>query len=106
MINFIPWLVFGAMVGWLASMITRTTSQQGVLRNILLGIVGAFLGSYLFNLIGLTGSTIATSDFSPPVLLISFIGAAFLLAIVNLVHHDRVHFYQPKPIQSVGQQTP
>ncbi len=90
MINFILWLLFGALVGWLASIVMRTDAQQGALLNIIVGIVGAFLGGFLFNLFGVGGSNINNSDFSLGALLVSFIGAVVLLGIVNLFRRGRV----------------
>jgi uncharacterized membrane protein YeaQ/YmgE (transglycosylase-associated protein family) len=83
-------LVFGALVGWLASVGMRTDGQQGLLRNIVVGIVGAFLGGYLFNLLGLGGSTINNRDFSLGALFVSFFGAVVLLVIVNLIQRSTV----------------
>ena len=84
MINFVLWLLFGALVGWLASIVMRTDAQQGALLNIVVGIVGAFLGGFLFNMFGGGASNINNSDFSLPALLVSFVGAVVLLGIVNL----------------------
>ena len=90
MINFILWLLFGALVGWLASMVMRTDGQQGALLNIVVGIVGAFLGGLIFNLLGIGGSNLNNNDFSLNSLLVSFVGAVVLLAIVNLVRRGSV----------------
>jgi uncharacterized membrane protein YeaQ/YmgE (transglycosylase-associated protein family) len=90
MINFILWLLFGALVGWLASMVMRTNAQQGALMNIVVGIVGAFLGGLVFNFLGTGGSNINTNDFSLNGLLVAFIGAVVLLGIVNLVRRGSV----------------
>jgi uncharacterized membrane protein YeaQ/YmgE (transglycosylase-associated protein family) len=90
MINFILWLLFGALVGWLASIVMRTDAQQGALLNIVVGIVGAFLGGFLASLLGLPGANINSSDFSLSALLISFIGAVVLLGIVNLARRGSV----------------
>lgn len=90
MINFFLWLVFGALVGWLASLVMRTDAQQGILLNIVVGIVGAFLGGLVFSFMGMGGSNINNSDFSLVALLISFLGAVILLAIVNLVRRGSV----------------
>ena len=49
MINFLIWIVMGALIGWLASMVMGTDAQQGTLMNIVVGIVGAFLGGLLFS---------------------------------------------------------
>ena len=80
MINLILWLLFGALVGWLASIVMRTNGQQGMLLNIVVGVVGAMLGGFLFG-----GNTINQSNFSLNALVVSFVGAVVLLAIVNLV---------------------
>jgi uncharacterized membrane protein YeaQ/YmgE (transglycosylase-associated protein family) len=90
MINFIVWLLFGALVGWLASMVMRRNAQQGALMNIVVGIVGAFLGGLLFNFLGTGGSTINNNDFSLNGLLVAFIGAVVLLGIVNLVRRGSI----------------
>ena len=90
MINFILWLLFGALVGWLASMVMRTDGQQGALLNIVVGIVGAFLGGFIFNALGIGGSNLNNTDFSLNALLVSFVGAVVLLGIVNLVRRGSV----------------
>lgn len=83
--NLILWLVIGGIIGWLASIVMRTDAQQGILLNIVVGIVGAFLAGLV-----LTGGTINNSDFSLSSLLASFLGAVVLLAIVNLFRRGRV----------------
>jgi len=90
MINFILWLLFGALVGWLASIVMRTDAQQGTLLNIVVGIVGAFLGGLVFSLLGIGGSNINNSDFSLSALVVSFVGAVILLAIVNMFRRGAV----------------
>ena len=83
MINFIIWIIAGALIGWLASLIMRTNSRQGLIADIVVGIVGAFVGGYflspLFNV-----STINEGNFSIPALLVSLGGAVILLAISKL----------------------
>lgn len=82
--NFIIWLIVGGVIGWLASMLMKTNDQQGLLLNVVVGIVGAMLGGWFISpLVGV--GTINQNDFSLPALLVSFVGAAILLAIVNLV---------------------
>ena len=88
--NFIIWLIVGALIGWLASIVMRTNGQQGALLNIIVGIIGAFLGGFIFNLLGIGGSNINNSDFSVGGLVVSFIGAVVLLAIINLFQRGRV----------------
>lgn len=90
MINFLLWLLFGALVGWLASLVMRTDAQQGMLLNIVVGIVGAFVGGLLFSLLGISGATINDSSFNISSLLVSFVGAVVLLGIFNLAQRGRV----------------
>jgi uncharacterized membrane protein YeaQ/YmgE (transglycosylase-associated protein family) len=86
--NFIIWLIVGALVGWLASIVMKTNAQQGWLLNIIVGIVGAMLaGWFIAPLLG-TG-TINQGDFSLSALFVSFLGAVILLAIVNLFRRGR-----------------
>ena len=81
--NFLIWIVVGGIIGWLASIVMKTDAQQGLFLNIIVGIVGAFLGGlFLAPMFG-TG-TINGNDFSASGLLVSFLGAIILLAIVNL----------------------
>ena len=83
MINFIIWIILGGILGWLASLVMRTNAQQGVFLDIIVGIVGAFLGGLLLAPLFGTG-TINQNDFSLSGLLVSLLGAIILLAIVNL----------------------
>ena len=82
--NIIIWLVVGGLVGWVASLVMRTDARQGILLNIVVGIVGAFLGGWIISpLVG--GATINQGDLSVVGLLVTLGGAILLLAIVNLV---------------------
>ncbi|MGA0609294.1 GlsB/YeaQ/YmgE family stress response membrane protein [Caldimonas sp. KR1-144] len=88
MTTLIVWLVVGGILGWLASMVMRTDGQQGIVLNIVVGIVGAAIGGWLLSpLVG--APTINQNVFSPASLLVSLIGAIVLLAIVNLVRRGR-----------------
>ena len=89
-INLILWLLFGALIGWLASIVMHTDAQQGAILNIIVGIVGAFLGGLVFSMLGLGGSNLNSGDFSLPSLLVSFVGAVILLGIVNLFRRGSV----------------
>ena len=80
--NIIIWLVVGGLVGWAASTIMRT--REGILLNVLVGIVGAAIGGWLLSSL-LGASTINQGNFSAMGLLVSLLGAVILLAIVNLV---------------------
>lgn len=78
----IAWLIFGALAGWVASMIAGTNERQGCLVNIIVGIVGAFIGGFLYSL--LTGREfIATFDIGSFV--VAVIGAVVLLAILKAI---------------------
>jgi uncharacterized membrane protein YeaQ/YmgE (transglycosylase-associated protein family) len=82
--NFIIWLIVGGVIGWLASMLMKTNDQQGMVLNVVVGIVGAMIGGWFISpLVGI--GTINQNNFSLPAMLVSFVGAAILLAIVNLV---------------------
>jgi uncharacterized membrane protein YeaQ/YmgE (transglycosylase-associated protein family) len=86
--NIIIWLIVGGLIGWLASLVMRTDAQQGIVLNVVVGIVGALLGGFLLSpLIG--EGTINQSNFSLPALLVSFGGAIILLFIVNMVRRGR-----------------
>ncbi len=87
--NFIIWLIIGGLIGWLASMLMKTDGQQGIFLNVIVGIVGAMLGGWFISpLVGV--ATINQNNFSMPALLVSFVGAVILLAIVNLVFRRNV----------------
>jgi len=82
-------LVVGGVLGWLASIVMRTDGQQGVILNIVVGIVGAVLAGFIVTpLIG--GAPITSGSFNLMSLLVSFLGALALLAIVNLIRRGRV----------------
>jgi len=87
--NFIIWLVVGGLIGWVASMIMKTDAQQGVILNVVVGIVGSMLGGWFIAPLLGTG-TVNTNDFSVMGLLSSLIGAVILLAIVNLFRRGSV----------------
>jgi uncharacterized membrane protein YeaQ/YmgE (transglycosylase-associated protein family) len=82
--NFIMWIIVGGIIGWLASMVMNTNAQQGMFLNIVVGIVGALLSGWLIAPLFGVG-TINQNDFSIASLLVSFLGAVVLLAIVNLI---------------------
>lgn len=81
----IIWLIVGGVIGWLASLIMRTDAQQGILLNIVVGIVGAFLGGLIFS-----GGTINNAPLNLTTFLVSLVGAVVLLAIVNLIRRGSI----------------
>ena len=81
----ILWLIIGGVIGWIASMIMRTDAQQGIFLNIIVGIVGAFIGGLI-----LSGGSINSAPLTLTSFLVSLVGAIILLAIVNLVRRGSV----------------
>jgi uncharacterized membrane protein YeaQ/YmgE (transglycosylase-associated protein family) len=84
MINVILWLVMGALVGWIASLLMRTNASQGMLLNMIVGIVGAALGGFGFRMLGFSGSNI-NEGLSLYSVFVSVIGAVVVLGIVQLI---------------------
>ena len=82
--NLLIWLAVGGVVGWLASILMRTDAQQGIILNVVVGVIGALLGGWLISpMVG--AGTINQGDFTVGSLGVSFLGAVILLAVVNLV---------------------
>ena len=82
-------IIIGGILGWLASKVMRTDAQQGIILNIVVGVVGSALaGFFLSPLFGIP--TIIAAPLSLGALLISFLGALILLAIVNLIRRGRM----------------
>ncbi|MEK7640647.1 MAG: GlsB/YeaQ/YmgE family stress response membrane protein [Patescibacteria group bacterium] len=76
----ILWIIFGALVGWVASLIMKTNAQQGALLNILVGVLGAVLGGWITSILGIPGTGGTISSF-----LVALFGACVLIAIVKAV---------------------
>lgn len=77
----ILWIVFGALAGWIASMIMKTDAKQGALGNIVVGIIGAMIGGFLMSFFGGTGVT----GFNLYSLLVAVLGAVILIAILRAI---------------------
>ena len=86
--NFIVWLIVGGLLGWVASMIMGTNDRQGLVLNVVVGIVGAALGGFLLAPMLGTG-TINQGDLSVSSLVVSLLGAVILLAIVGFFRRRR-----------------
>lgn len=87
--NFLIWLVVGGVIGWIASLLMRTDGQQGIVLNVVVGIVGAMIGGWLISpMVG--SATINDGTFSLTALGVSLLGAVILLAVVNLFRRGRV----------------
>ena len=85
--DILGWIIFGGLAGWLASIVTGRNRQQGCLMNVVVGIIGAFLGGLGYNLItgkGLTFDT-AFSITNLTGFIVALVGAVVLLLIVNIV---------------------
>lgn len=74
------WIIFGAIAGWIASMLTGNNARMGLIANIVVGLIGAVIGGWVASLLGI--GTLIAFDFRS--LLIAIGGAVILLAIVNL----------------------
>jgi uncharacterized membrane protein YeaQ/YmgE (transglycosylase-associated protein family) len=83
-------LVIGGVIGWLASIVMRTNAQQGLLLNIVVGIVGSLLGSFLLGRFFGADGNIMNNALDGGTLLAAFVGALILLAIVNLFRRGSV----------------
>ena len=78
--NFILWLIIGALAGWIASLIMKTNAEQGLLIDIVVGIIGAFIGGWVVSFFGVNANANLFVS-----LITAVIGAVILLAIVKAV---------------------
>ncbi len=77
----ISWIIFGGLAGWVASIIMGRNERMGCLANIVVGIVGAFIGGFLMSLLGREN----VMQFNLGSFLVAVLGAVVLLAIVGAV---------------------
>lgn len=80
-LGFIGWIVLGGLAGWVASMIMGTNARQGLLGNIVVGIIGGLLGGFVFGLLGGAGVT----GFNLWSFLVALVGAVILLFLWRLI---------------------
>ena len=78
--NWFVWIIFGALAGWIASIVMGRNKKMGAVANIVVGVIGAFLGGYIMQLFGAQGVT----GFNFPSLLVAIVGAIVLLFVVGL----------------------
>ena len=81
----ILWIVFGALVGWIASMVMRTDEEQGAVANIIIGIVGAFIGGAVSSMLG--GPDV--SGFNLTSLIVAILGAVVLIFFIRILSGGR-----------------
>lgn len=79
--NLCSWLVLGGLAGWLASIVMKTNAQMGIVLNVTVGVIGSFLGGWIFELIGGRGVT----GFNIYSLFVATLGSAILIGIVRAV---------------------
>lgn len=79
--SIIAWIILGGVAGWLASLVMKTDASQGILMNILVGIVGAFVGGFVFSFFGGEGVT----GFNLYSLAVALLGSIVLLWIYRAV---------------------
>jgi uncharacterized membrane protein YeaQ/YmgE (transglycosylase-associated protein family) len=82
------WIIVGAIAGWLASVVMRTNASQGLLMDIIVGIIGAFIGGFVLSLLpgvnaGVTGLNVAS-------IFTAFVGAVILLALLRAFRRSAV----------------
>jgi uncharacterized membrane protein YeaQ/YmgE (transglycosylase-associated protein family) len=82
--NFILWIIFGAVAGWIAAIISGRNAQMGALANIVVGIFGAIIGGFIMNAFGAAGVT----GFNLTSLIVAILGALVLLFVVGLVRRS------------------
>ena len=81
--SFILWIIIGALAGWIASMIMKTNQEQGLLLDIIVGIIGAFIGGYVVSFLGVDPDANLIIS-----LITAVVGAVILLAIIKAVRRN------------------
>lgn len=82
--NFILWIIFGAIAGWVASIIMKTNASQGILMDIVMGIIGAVVGGWLMNVLGQPGVT----GFNIYSFIVAIVGASVVIFIGRLIRRE------------------
>jgi len=83
--NFLLWVIFGGLAGWVASLVMNDDGRWGIPGNIIIGIVGAFLGGWLADKMGMGGAPGAERPTSLRGFASAVIGAIILLLLINVV---------------------
>jgi uncharacterized membrane protein YeaQ/YmgE (transglycosylase-associated protein family) len=80
--SIVVWIIVGALAGWVASMIMKTDAQMGALANIIVGIIGAFIGGWVVSLFGVAP---AAGELNIPSILTAILGAVILLFVLKMM---------------------
>lgn len=83
--NILLWIVFGGLAGWIASLIVDTDAQFGLLGNIVVGIIGAFIGGWIADMMGIGGQPGAERPTSLWSFAFAVIGAIVLIFLLNIL---------------------
>ncbi len=83
--NFILWVVFGGLAGWIASMVVGDEAGIGIIGNVIVGVVGAFLGGFIADKVGMGGQPGAERPTSIMSFVWAVVGAVVLLLLLNLL---------------------
>lgn len=83
--DWLAWIILGGFAGWIASIITKNNNNMGIIANIIVGIIGAFAGTFLLNLMGIQGIT----GFNFYTFLVAVGGATVLLFLFNIIRGKR-----------------
>jgi len=81
--SIILWIIFGAIVGWVASIIMKTNASQGFLMDILMGIIGAVVGGFIMNALGERGVT----GFNLYSFIVAILGAVAVIYLGRMFRH-------------------
>ncbi len=73
------WILFGALVGWIASLVMKTDAEQGLLLDIVVGVAGAVVGGFIMSVLGASG----VQGFNLYSFLVALLGAVLLIAAVR-----------------------
>lgn len=86
LMSILAWIVIGGLAGWVASMVMKTDASQGLLADIIVGIIGAFIGGFVLDLAGIGGTTV--SGFNIASFVTALIGAVILLGLLRLIRRS------------------